>query len=304
MAPRKKKQPSPTPIPRKRKQTSPAPSPARTAPPTEALESFLSLSHRDPHSFLGLHPDKDGIVIRVFRPNAQKVTAIFGGLEVGLASIRNTGLFEACIPDEKHQGPYQVRVEYAPDRIFTYWDPYSFWPTLGEMDLYLLGEGNHSRLHEKLGAHFKNWQGVDGFSFAVWAPGAKSVSVVGDFNGWDGRLHTMRCMGSSGIWELFIPDLKPDSNYKFEIRTPNGHRLLKADPYAFATEKPPLTASVIHHSRYEFHDEAWMLTAPKRILCANPCLYMKCISSPGGGSRRTEAGPSLTARWPINWRIT
>ena len=242
MPPRKKKQPVASPF----------------MPPSEAFESLLSVSHRDPHSFLGLHQEDGGLMVRVFRPNAKKVTVLFEGKKVPLDSFQDSGLFEAYLPQSGHQGPYQVQVEYAPDKIFTYWDPYAFWPTLGDVDLYLLGEGNHDRLHEKLGAHFKNWQGVDGFSFAVWAPGAKSVSVVGDFNGWDGRLHSMRCMGNSGIWELFIPELKPGSNYKFEIHTQDGHSLLKADPYAFATEHPPLTASVIYQSKYEFLDDEWM----------------------------------------------
>jgi 1,4-alpha-glucan branching enzyme len=241
--------------PRKKKQPVAA---ATFMPIAEAFESFLALSHRDPHSFLGLHQDGDGLVVRVFRPNAKKISVLFEGKEISLVPFQDSGLFEAYLPKSGHQGPYQVRVEYASDKVFTYWDPYAFWPTLGDVDLYLLGEGNHDRLHEKLGTHFKNWQGVDGFSFAVWAPGAKSVSVVGDFNGWDGRLHSMRTMGSSGIWELFIPELQPGSNYKFEIRAQNGDCLLKADPYAFATEHPPLTASVLYNSKYEFRDQEWM----------------------------------------------
>jgi len=242
MAPRKKQQPAPAP----------------SKPPAQAFEWFLSFTLKDPHSFFGLHPDDDGMVIRVFRPNAKKVTALFEGKEVSLTQFQTSGLFEAYLPQTGHNGPYRVRVEYDAKRVFTYWDPYAFWPTLGDVDLYLLGEGNHDRLHEKLGAHFKNWQGVDGFSFAVWAPAARSVSVVGDFNGWDGRLHTMRCMGNSGIWELFIPELQQGSNYKFEIHAENGQCLLKADPYAFATEHPPLTASVIYQSKYEFLDQEWM----------------------------------------------
>ncbi len=252
--------------PRKKKQSTLT----RPLTPQEAFESFLSFSHRDPHSFLGLHTDDGGLTVRVFRPNAKKVTVLFEGKEVELVQFNSSGLFETFIPESGHQGPYRVKVEYSSDRIFTYWDPYAFWPTLGEVDLYLLGEGNHARLHEKLGAHFKNWQGVDGFSFAVWAPGAKSVSVVGDFNGWDGRLHTMRCMGNSGIWELFIPELQQGSNYKFEIHAQNGQCLLKADPYAFATEHPPLTASVIYESKYQFRDQEWMERRAKHDCLRRP----------------------------------
>src|SRR5205807_2347896 len=129
--------------------------------------------------------------------------------------------------------------------------------------------GTHEKLHEKMGAHFRDWQGVQGFSFAVWAPGAKGVSVVGDFNGWDGRLHSMRCLGTSGIWEIFIPELTQGMNYKFEIHTDRGN-LLKADPYAFATEKPPLTASVVYQSSYQFQDQEWMEKRKQKDIFKEP----------------------------------
>ncbi len=225
--------------------------------PKGALESFLSFSHGDPHSLLGIHPQKTGTVVRVFRPDARTVTILSAQNSIAAEQVHPSGLFEAHVP-KLDPGPYRVRVEYPGDRVFTYWDPYSFWPTLGDVDLHLLGEGSHQKLHEKMGAHFMTHQGVEGVSFAVWAPGAKAVSVVGDFNGWDGRLHPMRSMGSSGIWELFIPEIAEGMNYKFEIRTHGGHRLLKADPYAFATEKPPKTASVVYKSRFKFKDQEWM----------------------------------------------
>ncbi len=219
---------------------------------------LLSLSHRDPHAFLGIHPQKDGIKVRIYLPEAKSVSILLKKKKVLLDQVDARGLFEVLLPGLKELPPYQVRVEYAGDKSFEYWDPYAFWPTLGELDLYLLGEGNHERLHEKLGAHFLKHQEVEGVSFSVWAPGAKSVSVVGDFNGWDGRLHMMRCLGNSGIWEIFIPGLEQGTNYKFEIRSDNGGLKLKADPYAFATEKPPLTASRIYKSHYQFKDQTWM----------------------------------------------
>lgn len=258
--------------PRTKKPTPKQPAKASFGVPKGDLDRFLSLSHGDPHSILGIHPQKKGVSIRVFRPEAQAVSILLNGKggEVALDRCHPAGLFEVLLEDRSEVPPYRVKVEYAGGRVFTYWDPYAFWPTLGEMDVYLLGEGNHQKLHEKMGAHFLTHQGVEGVSFAVWAPGAEGVSVVGDFNGWDGRLHPMRRMGSSGIWEIFIPELSPGMNYKYEIRTRDGRRLLKADPYAFATEKPPKTASVVYKPGYEFQDQEWMRNRPNGDFLRKP----------------------------------
>ena len=246
------------------------PEPASTNLSAKDLNRFLDLRHIDPHALLGMHPQGEGVLVRVFRPDASAVSILLeGGEERLLAPTHPSGLFEIFLADKKEIPPYQVKVSYPGKKVFTYWDPYAFWPTLGEMDIYLLGEGNHQKLHEKMGAHFREWQGVKGFSFVVWAPSAKGVSVVGDFNGWDGRLHPMRCLGGSGIWEIFIPELSAGMNYKFEIRTESG-RLLKADPYAFATEKPPLTASVVHQTKYEFKDQAWMEARRQKDILRQP----------------------------------
>ena len=246
------------------------PAPAATNLSAKDLERFLNLRHADPHSFLGIHPQSDGILIRVFRPDAVAVSILLTGDEEKiLVRSHPAGLFEVLLPGQKEMTPYRVKVEYPGRKVFTYWDPYAFWPTLGDLDLHLLGEDNHEKLHEKMGAHFREWQKVKGFSFAVWAPGAKGVSVVGDFNGWDGRLHPMRCLGGSGIWEIFIPELSQGMNYKYEIHTDGGN-LLKADPYAFATEKPPLTASVVYQSRYQFHDQEWMENRGRKDIFRHP----------------------------------
>ncbi|MGH8336254.1 MAG: 1,4-alpha-glucan branching enzyme, partial [Gammaproteobacteria bacterium] len=130
--------------------------------------------------------------------------------------------------------------------------------TIGNLDLHLWSEGRHNRIYEKLGAHQHAIGDISGVAFAVWAPNAIGVSVVGDFNRWDGRIHMMRVLGSSGIWELFIPDLKPGEHYKFEIRTKDGNLLIKADPFANACEVPPHTASNIYKSDYSFQDAAWI----------------------------------------------
>jgi 1,4-alpha-glucan branching enzyme len=155
---------------------------------------------------------------------------------------------------------YLLEVEYPGKKVFKLRDPYSFLPTLGEMDLYYAGEGKHERLWERMGAHLIHHNGVRGVSFAVWAPTAAGVSVVGDFNGWDGRLHAMRRMGASGIWELFVPEVGDGARYKFEIRPGHGGtRVLKSDPFAFRAEVPPATASVVHDlDRYRWADEQWL----------------------------------------------
>ena len=134
----------------------------------------------------------------------------------------------------------------------------SFPSTLGEIDLHLFGEGRHERIYEKLGAHVLTLNGADGVVFAVWAPNADRVSVVGNFNGWDGAKHPMRMLGGSGVWELFIPGLKAGELYKYEIKSPGAPKFLKADPYAVFAEVPPNTSSVVYESKYRFRDQAWL----------------------------------------------
>ena len=157
-------------------------------------------------------------------------------------------MFEGTIAGAELPLDYELEVDYGEDGTFTVGDPYRFLPTLGDMDLYLAGEGRHEELYAKLGAHVREHGGVRGTAFAVWAPSARSVSVVGDFNSWDGRLHPMRSLGSSGIWELFMPGVESGARYKYELLTQAGDIRLKADPLAFATEMPPQTASVVHES--------------------------------------------------------
>jgi 1,4-alpha-glucan branching enzyme len=224
------------------------------------IRRLLELRHPDPHSVLGMHPDGSSVVIRVYRPDAERVTVLpdFGG-EIP-ARHRAGGVFEARLNGREDVFGYLVRVDYRGGASFTFRDPYSFLPTFGELDMHLVSEGRHERIWEHLGAHPRHHHGVFGTSFAVWAPTARSVSVVGDFNNWDGRLHQMRAIGSTGVWELFVPDVGEGARYKYEIRPASGGvHLLKADPYAFRTEPPPATASVIHQlSHYQWHDEEWM----------------------------------------------
>jgi 1,4-alpha-glucan branching enzyme len=223
------------------------------------IEAIVSRDLADPHRLLGAHPQNGGVVVRAFRPAAERVVVRpDGGKPVELRQKHPAGVFEGEVKDAKLPLRYELQVEYADGQSYTLRDPYSFLPTLGELDLHLAGEGRHEELYRKLGAHVREIDGVQGVAFAVWAPNARSVSVVGDFNTWDGRLHPMRSMGSSGIWELFVPDVPEGSRYKYELRTPDGEVVLRADPFAFAAEMPPQTASVVHRSRHEWEDERWL----------------------------------------------
>ena len=155
-------------------------------------------------------------------------------------------------------------------------DPYRYWPTLGALDLHLLAEGRHEGLWRHLGAQVRVHQGTPGTSFAVWAPGAQAVRVVGDFNGWDGRLNPMRALGSSGVWEIFLPEVGPGAHYKFEVVTAQGQLSLRADPFAFGTEAPPATASVVTQSRHKWQDEAWFAQRAATNVLHSPVSIYEC----------------------------
>ncbi len=225
------------------------------------IDRLIHREHHDPHSVLGVHPNGHGLIVRAYRPAAEKVVARpEGGAAVELAEAHPAGVFEGKIAEAGAAAPprYELEVTYADAGPFTIRDPYAFPPTLGEMDLYLIGEGRHEDLYGKLGAHVTELEGVTGTAFAVWAPGARSVSVVGAFNDWRGDLDQMRSLGASGIWEIFIPDVDEGTPYKFEIITAEGEQRLKADPVAFATTVPPQTDSVVHRSSHTWTDDEWM----------------------------------------------
>jgi 1,4-alpha-glucan branching enzyme len=223
----------------------------------EEIGRLLARDHPDPHSVLGAHPADGGLVVRALRPHADRVRVKPEGLEpVELRLADPAGLFEGFVPRARAGTAYELEIGYGDRPTLTVFDPYSFLPTLGELDLHLAGEGRHERLHDKLGAHVREVDGVAGTAFAVWAPNARSVSVVGDFNVWDGRPHPMRSLGAAGIWELFVPGLETGERYKFEIRHPDGTFHQKADPYAFRTEEPPATGSIVHRSEHRWRDEA------------------------------------------------
>jgi 1,4-alpha-glucan branching enzyme len=222
----------------------------------------------DPHGFLGAHPATGGVVIRAYRPDAESVRVLPMGVE--LAPADGNGVFEGLVEGASLPLDYRLEVRYPAGDTYVVRDPYAFLPTVGELDLHLAAEGRHEELYERLGAHPREMGGVAGVAFAVWAPNAASVSVVGECNGWDGRLHPMRSLGGSGIWELFIPEVLPDSRYKFEIRTRDGKLRVKADPLAFRTETPPRNASIVFESSYEWRDAEWLEHRSATDLLAGP----------------------------------
>ncbi len=225
------------------------------------LESVVRREHPDPHSVLGAHPEEDGVVIRAYRPAACAITAhLRDGSSVELDSVHAGGVFEGRVSRAPLPLAYRLVVDYGAAGTFTLEDPYRFLPSLGELDLHLIGEGRHEQVYDKLGAHVREMDGVTGVAFSVWAPAARAVSVVGDFNSWDGRLHAMRTLVPTGVWEIFLPDLAPGARYKYEILGADGELRLKADPYAQEAEHPPKTASVVTRARHDWSpaDGAWL----------------------------------------------
>lgn len=208
----------------------------------------------DPHGFLGPHVfDPSHTVIRMWRPGADKLFFEFHGKIVEAIKIDKEGIFEFITDSGVTWADY--RIFHTDGRLAH--DPYAFEPSLGQIDEYLFARGVHYQLFDVLGGRLTNHQGCDGVKFSVWAPTAKGVAIVGDFNYWDGRANPMRSMGASGIWEIFIPGIGEGCKYKFEIRTQSNHILVKADPYALSAEMRPLTASIIadvDHFAWEDHD--------------------------------------------------
>ena len=226
---------------------------------TEAeVAALLAARHADPFAFLGPHRVAEGVVLRAFVPGAETLHAMIGTVAVPLPRRHPEGLFEALLPMATVPR-YRLRATRA-GTSWDFADPYAFGPVLGPLDDHLLLEGTHARLHERLGAHCVVHEGVAGVRFAVWAPNAQRVAVVGDFNFWDGRRHGLRRRIDSGLWEIFLPGLSTGHAYKYEIVGADGTTLpLKADPFGFAAEMRPATASVIASTDdFTWTDEAWL----------------------------------------------
>ncbi|WP_425836213.1 1,4-alpha-glucan branching protein GlgB [Microbacterium sp. PA5] len=233
-----------------------------TTPSDSLLDAVATGSHHAPHDVLGVHRDGEGWVIRARRPMAATVTAVTAaGVRIPLEHVRS-GVWAGST--DADPGAYDLLATYDGGPEHRVDDPYRHLPTLGEMDLHLIREGRHEELWRVLGAHVRHFTGAAGVSFAVWAPNARAVRVVGGFNGWDGQSHAMRSLGSSGVWELFIPGLGAGATYKYELLSADGHWILKADPMAQAAELPPATASVVTESAYAWGDDDWLTTRSSR----------------------------------------
>ncbi|MGW5483064.1 GlgB N-terminal domain-containing protein, partial [Streptomyces sp. NPDC004008] len=230
-----------------------------SAAPAEPGERqrLLAGEHHDPHAVLGAHPASRGVALRVLRPGALSVTVLLDSLWAELHDDGD-GFFSVLLP-LRNAPEYRLLVAYE-DSVLETDDPYRFLPALGELDLHLIGEGRHEQLWRALGAHPMTHAGVSGTRFTVWAPNARGVRVCGDFCHWDGTAHPMRSLGSSGVWELFVPGIGAGTLYKFDITRPDGTHTVRADPMARRTEVPPATASVVtaSDSAYVWHDEEWL----------------------------------------------
>lgn len=225
-------------------------------------DEILAGKHNAPHNILGLHEFGKGQVFTVYRPEAEGVTVTDakGKNPVELEEIgKNSGFFGKYVSGKNYKKPYLLHIKYGEDDVVTTEDPYSFAPQISSDDLYLFAEGKHYQIYDKLGAHPMTIQGVEGVYFAVWAPHARAVSVVGDFNMWDGRLHPMRTLEVSGVYEVFIPGVKTGAVYKYQVLTRTGEILMKSDPYANCAELRPNNASVVTDIRgYKWSDQKWM----------------------------------------------
>jgi 1,4-alpha-glucan branching enzyme len=259
------------------------------------IERIAAGHHHDPHSVLGAHPGPDGVVIRALRPLATSVAAVLDdGRRLPMAHVHQ-GVFAVIVPDEKVAG-YRIAATYPGGTAEDVRDdPYRHLPTLGEFDLYLIGEGRHEELWRVLGAHVREYGTVSGTSFAVWAPNARGVRVTGDFSHWDGRAYPMRSLGGVGVWELFVPGIGDGVRYKYSICGADGVWREKADPMAAAAEKPPATASVVYTSQYTWDDESWITARAGREPTREPMsIYEVHLGSWRPGLSYRELAVQLT----------
>ena len=273
-----KKKPKGEPRAPRRKKAAAAETPALPAVNHADLDRLLRGDHTDPHSILGAHPATiggvSGVIVRALIPGAERVECLLDDDSVVLLQREASGLTDlhgAFVPGASLPLGYRLRFHYAGGGVWERSDAYRFMPTLGDVDLHLFNEGNHHEIWRKLGAHLRSVDGVAGVSFALWAPNARRVSVVGDFCGWDGRIFPMRIMGSSGVWEIFIPHVSADALYMFEILTREGAIRLKTDPFAMKMQQAPATASIVQREdEFKWSDDIWMTERRQRDLVREP----------------------------------
>jgi 1,4-alpha-glucan branching enzyme len=264
------------------------------------LESLTQAKNRAPHELLGMHPlgDGSGVVVRAFLPNAAKV-AIEPTHEkkkprIELTRLDAAGFYEGTSNQSKSVYAYDLVITDYQGRTRRLRDAYSFLPTLGETDLFLFGKGDERRIYDKLGAQLRTIDGVPGTSFAVWAPNAQRVSVLGDFNGWDGRYHPMRLLGASGVWELFVPGLGEGAHYKYELKNAQGALVIKTDPYGFFFEAAPKNASIVwNNKKFKWTDDAWLKQRRERNALRSP---MSVYELHAGSWRKKSAAESFSYR--------
>jgi 1,4-alpha-glucan branching enzyme len=250
------------------------------------LQLILDAKHYNPYEFLGVHIEDDHFKLRVFNPHATKIEFKQKNKWVVLNLVHRNGLFEASTK-QAIEKPCLLKITTS-DSTYEYHDPYTFDVSITEVETYLFGEGKLKQAYNTLGSQLTTLSGVNGVRFAVWAPNANRVSVVGDFNRWDGRTHSMRSLGASGIWEIFIPNLTANDIYKFEIRNrDSGQVLVKSDPYAREFEHKPGTASKVNLSTYTWTDEPWLLHRKQNDWLHAP---FNCYEIHLGSWQRNESG--------------
>jgi 1,4-alpha-glucan branching enzyme len=266
----------------------------------QELSSLVGVKSRSPHQLLGLHElgKGKGLVARALIPDAAKIE-IQPVLEkdkpaIVLKRIPKTDVFEGTAPETDQVYSYDLVITDKAGNVRRTRDPYSFLPTLGEADLYLFGKGDERRIYDKLGGHLRTIDGVAGASFAVWAPNAQRVSVVGDFNHWDGRVHQMRSLGPSGVWEIFVPGVEEGAHYKYEVRNLQGNIVLKTDPYGFFFETAPKNAAILWNNRkFNWTDDAWLTERRHRDSLRSP---LSIYEIHPGSWRKKSIGESLGYR--------
>jgi 1,4-alpha-glucan branching enzyme len=273
----------------------------------QGAERLRNGEHHDPHQLLGAHSGTvhgiAGVTIRTLNPHAAGAFCLVEGDSPHHMQALGGGLFAVFLPGRTLPLAYRLLWHFPDGTRVERDDPYRFMPTVGELDLYLFAEGQHRRVWEVMGAHPRVIDGIAGTSFAVWAPAARRVSVIGDFCEWDGRVYPMRVLGGSGVWELFLPGVGVGAFYKFEIKTREGALRVKTDPYAFAMELPPAQASCVTQQTHDWQDQEWMEERANRdILRAPVNIYELHLGSwarvPEEGNRSLsyrELAPRLAA---------
>ena len=250
--------------------------------------------HHDPHSVLGIHETSAGRVLRAFHPDAESCELVRrDGSRQPLMPLGH-GLFAGQVEGLSSDSGYQLRFYFESGTSFEHGDPYGHTPTVGELDLYLFGEGTHRQLYRVFGSRVIEHNGVFGTAFVVWAPNAKRVSLVGDFCGWDGRLFPMRSLGASGVWEIFVPGIGKGTLYKYEIKAQSGDLRVKTDPMARSMELPPATASIVYEDDYVWGDDDWLRQRAEQDVVRSPInIYELHL---GSWARSWESGHSLSYR--------